>query len=345
MKRETIYFSIALIVSVIATSLLLTSINANSDVCYLLHATNQLLQGESYGHTIFETNPPMILYLYMPICLFAKLTGLNTISLMQIYFLFLAALSSSCCFVLLRKIIHPQDNILVKSLSIMILYVLFGLPIVHFGQREHILLIFVLPYLFTAVLILENKAIHPFVRLIITICAGLAFALKPFFLVIPFLIESYFLFKKRQIRMEAILFACIWFLYFISIYLFQPDYLHIILPLVSDLYFIGFRESWFFIFLQNYAVLFCLNALAIACIFYKKESYQTLNAVMILAAIGMLIALIIPRTTQSYHTLPIIGLSLLILMSYTNLFFLLNKTKSYALFSVTRSCLQFAVIN
>lgn len=62
MKRETIYFSIALIISLIATVLLLSSIDANPDVCYLLHATNQLLGGESYGHAIFETNPPMILY-------------------------------------------------------------------------------------------------------------------------------------------------------------------------------------------------------------------------------------------------------------------------------------------
>lgn len=312
MKQETLFFNTALLIFIVLAYFMTTSVYVNGDVAYLIHAANQLLAGETYGKEIFETNPPLILYLYMPICLLARYTGFNQISIMPFYILLLITLSSSCCFVLLRKIIAKQDNMLLSILSIVLLYTLYLSPIIEWGQREHILLILMLPYLFAAVLVIENKPLSTFSRVCITIFAGLGFALKPFFLITPFLVEMYFFLKTRRIRMEALILSCIFILYLGTVYLLQPGYLYVVLPLVSDLYFIGYEQS-LNEFLQNYFVLFCIFTLIIAILFYKQYTYQTFHRVLILATLGMIVSFVIPRSPWYIHVLPALGLSFLLM--------------------------------
>jgi hypothetical protein len=312
MKQETLFFNAALLLFIVLAYFMITSVYVNGDVAYLIHAANQLLAGETYGKEIFETNPPLILYLYMPICLLARYTGFNQISIMPFYILLLITLSSSCCFVLLRKIIAKEDNMLLSILSIVLLYTLYLSPVIEWGQREHILLILMLPYLFAAVLVIENEPLSTFSRVCITIFAGLGFALKPFFLITPFLVEMYFFLKTRRIRMEALILSCIFILYLGTVYLLQPGYLYVVLPLVSDLYFIGYAQS-LNEFLQNYFVLFCIFTLIIAILFYKQVTYQTFHRVLILATLGMIVSFVIPRSPWYIHVLPALGLSFLLM--------------------------------
>lgn len=62
-----------LIVLLLIFSVLIQShIILNEDVLWLVTATQRLLAGGSYVNNFFETNPPLILYLYTPAVLLVK---------------------------------------------------------------------------------------------------------------------------------------------------------------------------------------------------------------------------------------------------------------------------------
>ena len=108
------------------------------DVGYLLYATKQWLAGGRYVTDIFETNPPMILYLYSPIWFAVKWFQIDIILLARIYMLILASVSAVICFQLLKKIISSKERIYFYGLFSAILCVLFILPLKAFLQREHL---------------------------------------------------------------------------------------------------------------------------------------------------------------------------------------------------------------
>ena len=49
----------------------------NFDVTYLTHAAKLLLEGGTYTHGFFETNPPLILFLYMPPLFLSEATSIS----------------------------------------------------------------------------------------------------------------------------------------------------------------------------------------------------------------------------------------------------------------------------
>src|SRR5207302_1351476 len=105
MKQETITFYISATLIVLLAYFMQTRTYFSPDVGYLLHAANQVLAGGKYGPDIFEPNPPMILYLYIPVCLFAKWTAISLMTAMRLYIILLALVSLSLCFFFLKKLI------------------------------------------------------------------------------------------------------------------------------------------------------------------------------------------------------------------------------------------------
>ncbi len=288
----------------------------SGDVGYLLYVANQVLAGGTYAKDFLETNPPMIFYLYTPACLLTKLTGLNIILSVRLYILFLISLSFNVCLSLIKHLIQPQDKFLYFILYSSLLFILLFLPAYHFGQREHLLLILMLPYLFASVLYLENKPISYPYAFLIGLLAGLGFALKPFFLPPLILVELYIMLYQRRFssvfRIETFTIACVLIIYLGSILIFQPNYIHIMLPLISHLYFNGMIEPWPFIF-SNPTVYFCLAVFLSYLLFSKQRNYHHLSTVFFLALIGMIAAFIIPQSAWYYHVIPALGLASLLI--------------------------------
>jgi hypothetical protein len=319
----------------------------SGDVGYLLYIANKLLSGGTYGRDFLETNPPMILYLYLPVCIFAKWTSVNIVVAMKVYVLLLAIFSSILCWRLIKQIVPATNQILTYFLSYMVVLVLLFLPAAAFGQREHILTIFIMPYLFSAVLALENKRISPVLALIIGLFAGLGFALKPFFLVTLVLIELYFICFRRRlwgwVRIESITIAIVLVLYVLSIFLFQPNYISVVLPIVSKFYFIGTEEGWSDLVVKRPYVIFCLW-MAGSYFFYKNDRTPVLSTVIWLALLGMIAAFMIPRSSWFYHAIPAISLACLLLALYAGQFVsFVGITKKSILFFLVVSASIFYV--
>lgn len=319
MKRETTTFYVSAIIIVLLAYFIQTRTFFSPDVGYLLHAANQMLAGGKYGLDIFETNPPMILYLYFPACILAKLTAMSIMTAARLYITSLAIISLSLCFFLLKKLIKQQDKTVRYFLFYTLVFAMLFLPSFVFAQREHILIIFMLPYLLSAALALENKPVHPAMAVLIGVMAGLGFALKPFFLVTPCLVELYFIIKQRRlfawIRIESVVIMGVLVVYFVFISLSQPDYINVVLPLVLRYYFPGMVLPWYQIILFP-NVLFCAAVMLGYLGYYKHDHYSSLGWVLELALLGMVIAFLVPQAPWYYHVMPALVLALLLVAHF-----------------------------
>jgi len=288
----------------------------SSDVGYLLHAANQLLLGGKYGEAIFETNPPMILYLYIPALLLAKYSAFSIPFAFHLYIYFFCFFSSLLSFYLLKKILTQEDYILKSVLFSIIVFVVFLFPMSSFGQREHLIMILILPYVFNASLRVMDKNIHPGIAFLIGCMGGLGFAIKPYFLPTLCLIELYIIYKKKDVfacaRVESLIVLSILSLYLISIFFFQSEYIKIVLPLLFKYYFPYIKVTWgeFFVFKT---VPFVVAMILVYPFFLKYDHYPLLGQVLFLCLIGMFMAVLISGAPWFYHMIPAFSFALLLL--------------------------------
>lgn len=287
------------------------------DVSYLLHATNQILQGGHYAIDIFETNPPMILYLYSPVIFLAKIMSVHLTVAVQIYMFFLMSVSAIICLALLKAIINDAKDYYLSLFICGILFVLSIFSVVMFAQREHLLLIFMLPYLLCAALRLDHKSVNPWLAVVVGLFAGFGFAIKPYFLCVLCLVELLFIIERRKlfawVRIESLLIASVLISYIVSIFIFQPGYMTTVLPLVSKYYFFVIKQSWMHILSMPY-VDFSL-IVAILYPFYREyDRYNRLGTVIYVALLGMIIAFVIPQNAWYYHVYPAFSLAFLLML-------------------------------
>lgn len=317
LKKEIFLFLLSTFFVLLLLVLLQKYIMISPDVSYLLYAANQMLEGGHYVTEIFETNPPMILYLYFPACLLAKIVFINPMVAVRIYVFCLIVISMGVSFVLLKRVVGSVDKGYFITMFFAMLFVVFMLPMVSFGQREHLLLIFMLPYLLAAALRLDDKILYPWLAVVIGLFAGLGFAIKPYFLLALCMVELLFVWKKNRlfawVRIETVVIASVLVLYLCSIIIFQPGYIKSILPLVSKYYFSSIKQPWLSILSQHY-VMFCFIIAMLYLYFIQDDEYKNLGNVIFVALIGMMLAFSIPQNAWYYHVFPALGLAFLLMM-------------------------------
>ncbi len=293
----------------------------SGDVAVLLHETGLFLKGGKYVTHFFETNPPMIFYLYAPVYALNQFLFINMISAVQIYIILIALVSVAFCCMLIKKIIKKEDYFIANVFLYTLLFVFLFLPIGEFGQREHIFLILMMPYLLAAVCFVQNKKINVFYACLIGVMAGLGVGLKPYFLMPFILVEIYLMIKKRSLwswlRIESIVCASLLAIYLTSVFLFQENYIKIMMPIISRLYFSSIHEPWSIIF-SKLTVVFCLFV-AGYYFFYNKNKYSELTAILMWALVGMILAFMIPRAAWFYHVIPAFGVACLLASFYISM--------------------------
>ncbi len=162
----------------------------NGDVGYLMHVAGQWAAGQRYAHGILETNPPLILWLYAPIHFAAAQLG-HPLLCARLYFFALAICAFLAVARLARDLFFVEEKKAYHLLLGAVLVALFYLPAHEFGQRDHLVVIFILPYLFAAMRRASNLSLTYYAAIPIAIAASLGFALKPFYIPTFLLIEAY----------------------------------------------------------------------------------------------------------------------------------------------------------
>lgn len=279
----------------------------NFDVSWLMKAADQLLRGKHYYVDFIETNPPLILYIYMPAVVLAKIMHLSYAVAFKLYtFVVIAGIIFSCN-VLMQYIFEHKDNNIRYGLLVAITFTLALMPGYSFGEREHFAIMLTLPYLFLLNLRLSNKTLNYSLIVLVGIIAGIGFAIKPHFLFALIACELFFIYKKRSLfacfRLETMVIVLVISLYLVSLFLLTPNYLLKVWPLVYHLYFVAAKEP-FGAMLAQLGIVFWLVVVGFYCFLYEKIRYKNLAEILLFASIGYLIAYFVQHTTWYYHLLP-----------------------------------------
>lgn len=288
----------------------------NWDVSLLMHAADRLLSGGQYGIDFFDTDPPLILYLYSIPVIVAKVFSLSFVTTNYIYTFLVSVgmLALSRQLLSLFNDAYDNQSYLLLAIAAIFLFV----PAMNFAQREHLMVMFILPYLLATALRLQQININRPLAILVGIFAGLGFAIKPQFFITFFIIELYYTYRERvslkKIRLETITIILIVFIYLIAILAFNKTYLTLILPAISQYYYQGLKKiMWPLLVWTHPGLILSILPVCIYFLFFREKEKYPLESILALTVIGFAIVYLIQSTYWYYHVIPAFSFSLLLL--------------------------------
>lgn len=296
---------------------LYNSFSPNWDIVWLMEAAKRMLHGGSYTTDFFETNPPLILYLYLPPLFISKFLAIDLILTFRVYIFLLSALSLLLCYHFAKRIFVQQHPFVLFSIFITLALCYLILPLYELGQRDHLLVILAMPYLFAITYRLQNGTMTYLTACSIGLLAGLGFAIKPHFLITAILIECYCLYKKNIFYWQRPEVFILWGfvgIYIASIIIFFPDYFSFIVPFSLNHYYAAISAPWTSMLVSPLSLFCWLPFLLLVVIKPQHQPYQSLSAIFSLALTGYLFAYLSQRNTFYYHFIPPLSLAILLLM-------------------------------
>ena len=278
-----------------------------SDVSWQLWIAHQLNGGVRLYRDIVETNPPLWFWMGMPVDWLSSLFHVRSDHLLILVIGCLAGLSLAAVNRLLDTVAAPRRTFLLGYSAL----VLVAMPWLQFGQREQIALIGTLPYAALIAARRSGRDVPLVLACLVGLGAGLGFALKHYFLLVPALLELWLLASKgkswRPLRPETLAMASLGAGYAIAFALFARDYLSAALPLIMLAY--GVTGAERFVDLLQPAVLTAAATVALLFAHPRLLRAETtgFSGAMAIAAVGFAGAYFIQAKGWSYHAVPFAG--------------------------------------
>jgi len=315
-KKPSLFVMLVFVGIYVFAWMLQTRVSINYDVGWLLDVTGRMMNGGVYVRDFFEVDPPGILYLYSPAVFMSRFLHLPIALSFQFYVFFLASLSLLINYALLQKI-AAGDRFLLNALLLVTTCVFLLFPVYEFGQKEHLLIILVTPYLFLVALRSQcgddrvtKFAISSSLCVLIGTMAGLGFCIKPYYFTTPFLVEGYYLYCKKNkyawMRVETSLIFFVLAVYSVALLTFHQNYLRIELPLLWRYFYPSVSGSLAFL-LKNSIAFYGYFPLLFFTLHYRDIRHRALAWVLALSLCGFLITYLMQHTNWYYHLLPVLS--------------------------------------
>lgn len=295
---------IAGIIFILALTIIVrTALPINHDVSWYLYATEKWRAGAVLYEDIIEVNPPLAFWLTLPGLYLADMMQVSAKAGLITWLLLLTVASLAMCAGLLRGIPRlphsPWPILFILCIAILII------PGSNFGQREHFLVIFLLPYLILAVRRFENVETSRSLAVLVGIWAAIGLCLKPHFLLVPIAVETALLIRRRSplaaLRSENIAMATAGFAYAVAVVLLHPEFFERILPLGVAAYTPYYGFPWQGVLQVSVMI---VTALVLLCAIAMLKGTSAPGAVMLIAAAAMLVGYFAQFKGYSYHLLP-----------------------------------------
>ena len=229
------------------------------DQLWLLLAAQRMGSNLSpYNAMVFESNPPLAIWLSAIVVGAAHVLHLSVTVALKLAVVLVGAGSATVCARLVR-LLHPElSRNQLWGLGIAYIFIFGALPARDFGQRDHILALLVLPYLVGAALDTHRRAprLSPVIRMGLAVLASAGLALKPHEAIIAVALELTLMLRSTNwIRrrpqnpgtppamypppfrlIEPLVFLLAAAIYLSAIRIFAPTYLTDILPILRQTY-------------------------------------------------------------------------------------------------------------
>jgi hypothetical protein len=226
-----------LVLLAVLTLVLATAIGSpqKDDVAWLLYVARKWLGGQRLYEDLVEVNPPLIVWIYaVP----AALASWLDVAPKTVSAPFFAAILLACAWCT-ASLLHGRAPIFARRLPAFgaIGTVLLLLPGVEFGQREHLLVAAMLPYLALFARDMGGDPARPATSILVGVLAGLGCALKPSYAITFVALELLGRFRGgRMFRLPAVAAAAALGLYGVGVLVFCPAFLEDAVPLALALY-------------------------------------------------------------------------------------------------------------
>jgi hypothetical protein len=301
---------------------------AGHDQMWLLYGARLVRHGAKlYGPEVFETNPPMIFWLSsVPVALAEWLHASET-AMGKLCLVLLECAVAWVCLQLLRRGWCTRTGArkggdLGPAVSNWLVFafvaVLAVMPARDFGQRDHLLVLLCLPYVFAAVLATcepDARPLGAWAGAGIGAAALAGIVMKPHQVLIPIAVETALILLRARsmgirratrslLRPELLAMIAAGVAFLLAVHLFAPNYFTQVVPLVRDTYW-AFSQWPFARLLTEAIQLHILAAIALGLFFAEGwRRASSLASLLLAAGIASLLAYYLQGTGWYYQQLP-----------------------------------------
>ena len=279
----------------------------NQDVGVILSVTERWMSGERLYLDVIDVNPPLIFFLnVIPVAL-AKVLPIGSASALILCVIALGLWASWASYRIIVALDVIQESSVSTLMLPLLLFALIVFPSEMFAQREHLMALGMFPYLLLAAARCEAKRVSGRIALAVSIISALGFALKPHFLIIPFVVEFYLLCvrgPRRALRDPAPwIMGLVMAAYAASAWLVTPAYFNFVIPLVMNSYENIGGTNYFSIVIGKHLApyLFVVIPLTIAAFVTRWPHVARLTGI---AALAAAVAGVSQDKGWPYHLLP-----------------------------------------
>lgn len=276
----------------------------NHDVSWIISIAQRVLAGEVLYVDVVELNPPLIVWLTLPLVAAAQLLHVDPGQLLRVVVLAVVAGVCASCARIVHGRLPPACEQALAPLTVYAAVVVAGYD---FGQREHLAMLLALPYLALAVLRAQGEPTAARWRIAAAALASIGFVFKPHLLLVPLLVEAVVASRNRRwfdgTATTIGVAAC---LYAVAVLVFAPAYLHVA-SMVSAAYGTGYlgKSVFTFIGVKNFQV----AALCIVFAAVVRPGPRALLQVLCAATAGFAASALLQAKGWSYHWYPVAALA------------------------------------
>ena len=282
------------------------------DISFLLYAAGRVLDGARLYVDVIEINPPLIVWLNMPVVAAARALAVSDVLLYRLVVTGLlvgSVFASGSAFRLTREGQHP----VVRRLAVvMIVFVLFVLPRLDWGEREHLTLALTLPYVLLAVARLQSRTVSVPAAVGIGIAAAVGIAIKPQFVLLWVAREMLVSVRTRRPSIEGAVVAGCGAVYLAAAAVLTPEYFILVREL-GPAYQVYLHNTLAITALLGDGAALAIGSVLVAFGLWRRSGSAELRLTLIAAVAASYVAAVIQQKGWRYHFYPALALGWMLL--------------------------------
>jgi hypothetical protein len=266
-----------------------------------------------YGPELFESNPPLIVWLSMVPSAMAEWLHLPETAVGKLLVVGIEAGVAVVCLRLLRTLwggVVPKN--VLWALGFVYVAVVGVMPARDFGQRDHILALLCLPYVLAAALDAEGLAISRWVQVGIGLMAGVGLALKPHQALVPVAVEGVLIWlRSRRVgrvdlgslgRAEPWVILGCGMAYVGAVRVFAGDYFSQVVPVLREAYWAFGGLGWVGLVRESVQLHVLAGVVLVAFFVWRRAS--ALVVLLVAAGVAGTVAFYLQGTGWYYQQIP-----------------------------------------
>lgn len=180
--KNSNYFYVVCFLSISIFCWIQSGTAPHPDTTWLMLCAQRLLDGGQYYFDFVEVNPPASILLHVPIIQIGEIFSAPLYKIPFYYFSLLCVVSLGLCLCLKKKYLEQaKQHDLYTVIAFSFLTMLLVLPGMHFGQRDYMLFIALLPTIFAFTLKMNNFKPPKFLEWFCYLWSSIFLILKPHF--------------------------------------------------------------------------------------------------------------------------------------------------------------------